>query len=105
MARMIRTVRFTWKFRRKEEVIFVPVAKRTRDISKGIKDNRIAAQGEESVLIDFGYICNTLRHLSGTAFAVEVLIEARGVTADKGQICSANRLVIQNFDVPKVCKF
>ncbi|MFQ6090720.1 MAG: hypothetical protein ACE5LD_04705 [Candidatus Bipolaricaulia bacterium] len=42
--------------------------------------------------------------MSGLAFAAEILIEARGVTADKGQICSTNKLVIQNFDVPQVCK-
>ncbi|HID09971.1 MAG TPA: hypothetical protein EYP17_01540 [Candidatus Latescibacteria bacterium] len=106
VKRTVRIIRaITRKFRRKEEVIFVPVVRRTADISKEIKDNRILARGEESMLIDFGYICNTLRHLSGTAFAVEILIEARGITADKDRICSANRLVIQNFDVPKVCKF
>lgn len=101
-VRIIRAIRR--KFRKKEEVIFVPVIKRSKDISKEIKDNRIALRGEESVLVDFGYLCNTLRRLSGLAFAAEILIEARGVTADKGQICSTNKLVIQNFDVPQVCK-
>lgn len=106
VKRTVRIIRvITRKFRKQEEVIFVPVIKRSKDISKEIKDNRIALRGEESVLVDFGYICNTLRRLNGLAFAAEILIEARGVTADKGQICSTNKLVIQNFDVPQVCKF
>jgi hypothetical protein len=106
VKRTVRIIRaITRKFRKKEEVIFVPVAKRTKDIYKEIKDQRLSFQDEENMLIDFGYICNTLRRLSGTAFAVEILIETRGITADKGQICSANRLVIQNFDVPQVCQF
>lgn len=102
-VRIIRAIKR--KFRKEEEVIFVPVVKRSKDISKEIKDNRLALQGEENVLVDFGYLCNTLRRLNGLAFAAEILIEARGITADKGQICSANKLVIQNFDVPQVCKF
>lgn len=102
-VRLIRAI--TRKFRGTEEVIFVPVAVKKEDISKAIKDNRILAQGEENVLIDFAYICNTLKYLSGLAFAVEILIEARGVTADRGQIHSANKLVIKNFEVPQVCKF
>jgi len=106
VKRTVRIIRaITRKFRREEEVIFVPVRAKKRDISQTIKDNRIVAQGEESVLVDFGYICNTLRRLNGLAFAAEILIEARGITADKGQICSTNKLVIQNFDVPQVCKF
>ncbi|MGQ9601095.1 MAG: hypothetical protein ACUVQU_01145 [Candidatus Bipolaricaulia bacterium] len=106
VKRTVRIIRaITRKFRGTEEVIFVPVAVKKEDISKAIKDNRILAQGEENVLIDFAYICNTLKYLSGTAFAVEILIEARGVTADRGQIYSANKLVIKNFEVPQVCKF
>ncbi|MFQ6090719.1 MAG: hypothetical protein ACE5LD_04700, partial [Candidatus Bipolaricaulia bacterium] len=49
-VRIIRAIRR--KFRKKEEVIFVPVIKRSKDISKEIKDNRIALRGEESVLVD-----------------------------------------------------
>ncbi len=105
VKRTVRIIRaITRKFRGTEEVIFVPVAVKKEDISKAIKDNRILAQGEENVLIDFAYICNTLKYLSGTAFAVEILIEARGVTADRGRIYSANKLVIKNFEVPQVCK-
>jgi|GEM_PF-6246612 len=102
-VRIIRAI--TRRFRGKEDIIFIPITRRTADISKEIKDNQISFQGEEDVLIDFGYICNTLRRLNGLAFAVEVLIEARGITADRSQICSANQLVVQNFDVPQVCKF
>lgn len=102
-VRLIRAI--TRKFRGKEEVIFVPVAVKKEDISKAIKDNKILAQGEENVLIDFAYICNTLKYLSGLAFAVEILIEARGIVPNQGQIHSANKLVIKNFEVPKVCKF
>lgn len=102
-VRLIRAI--TRKFRGKEEVIFVPVVVKKEDISKAIKDNRILAQGEENVLIDFAYICNTLKYLNGLAFAVEILIEARGIMPDRGQIHSANKLVIKNFEVPRVCKF
>lgn len=105
VKRTVRIIRaIARRFRGQEEVIFVPVITRTADVSKEIKGGRISALGEESVLIDFAYICNTLKSLSGLAFAVEILIEARGVTPDKGQICSANRLVIKNFEVPQVCK-
>jgi hypothetical protein len=105
VKRTVRIIRaISRKFRSQEEIIFVPVTARAEDISKVIKDNRIVAQGEENVLVDFAYICNTLRNLGGLAFAVEILIEARGITADKGQICSANSLVIKNFEVPQVCK-
>jgi len=102
-VRVIRAIKR--KFRKKEEVIFVPISRRAKDISKEIKDNRIAFQGEESILVDFGYLCNTLRRLNGLAFAVEILIEARGIAADGSQIHSINELVVQNFDVPQVCKF
>lgn len=106
VKRTVRIIRaITRKFRKQEEVIFVPVKAKKQDISQEIKDNQIIALGEENMLVDFGYICNTLRSLNGAAFAVEILIEARGVTADKGQIHSVNRLAIQNFEVPKVCKF
>lgn len=104
VKRTVRIIRAITRKFRTEEVIFVPVSTKKRDISKEIRDNRIAARGEGNVLVDFGYICNTLSHLNGTAFAVEILVEARGITADKGQICSANKLVVQNFDVPKVCE-
>lgn len=105
VKRTVRIIRaINRRFRREEEVIFIPVSTKRHDISKEIEDNRIVAQGEESMLIDFGYICNTLRSLSGMAFAVEVLVEARGIVPDKGQICSANKLVIKNFEVPQVCK-
>jgi hypothetical protein len=102
-VRLIRAI--TRKVRGTEEVIFVPIVVKREDISKAIKDNRIVAVGEENVLIDFAYICNTLKYLNGLAFAVEILIEARGIAADRGQIHSANKLVIKNFEVPRVCKF
>lgn len=105
VKRTVRIIRaIARKFRGREEIIFIPVITRSEDISKEIKNGRISALGEENVLIDFAYICNTLKSLSGTAFAVEILIEARGITADKGQIHSANKLVIKNFEVPQVCK-
>lgn len=105
VKRTVRIIRAITRKFRTEEIIFIPVSAKKRDISKEITDNQFVALGEESMLIDFGYICNTLRSLGGTAFAVEILIEARGITTDKGRICSANRLVVKNFDVPKVCEF
>ncbi|HIC95768.1 TPA: hypothetical protein EYP12_03955 [Candidatus Bipolaricaulota bacterium] len=104
VKRTVRIIRaITRRIRREKQILFIPVRSKTVDISKEIKDNQILALGEENVLIDFGYICNMLRNLTGTAFALEILIEARGITADK-RICSANKLVIKNFEVPRICK-
>ncbi|MDH7504944.1 MAG: hypothetical protein QHH25_02215 [Candidatus Acetothermia bacterium] len=105
VKRTVRIIRaISRRFRGREEVIFIPVITRAEDISKQIKGSRISALGEENVLVDFAYICNTLKSLSGMAFAVEILIEARGIVPDRGEICSANKLVVKNFEVPQVCK-
>lgn len=109
LVQVKRTVRIIRAIKRKvrgeEKIIFVPVTVRKKDISGEIKGGKIEALGEENVLIDFGNLCYTMRHLGGLAFAAEILIEARGVTAAGSEICSASRIVVQNFDVHKVCKF
>lgn len=101
-VRIIRAIRR--RFRGDEEILFIPVVTRKANMSKEIQDNQIVAYGEENVLIDFGNLCYQLRGLSGLAFAVEILIEARGLLPDN-KICSQNQLVVHNFDVPTVCKF
>lgn len=101
-VRIIRAIKR--KMRKKEEIIFIPVIARKRNVSDSIVKNRIEAVGEENVLIDLSNICSKLRYLSGIAFAVEIFVEARGVTFDKGAICSASKLAIDNFDVDRVCK-
>ncbi len=101
-VRIIRAIRR--RFRGEEEILFIPVITRKANMSKEIKGNRIIAYGEENVLIDFENLCYQLRGLNGLAFAVEILIEARGLVPEN-KICSQNKLVVQNFDVPTVCKF
>ncbi len=101
-VRIIRAIKR--KVRREEEIVFVPVTIRKKDMSGEIKEGKLVALGEENVLIDFGNLCYTMRHLGGLAFAAEILIQARGMTPGS-EICSASQLVVQNFDVRKVCKF
>jgi hypothetical protein len=100
-VRIIRSI--IRKSKDKETVLFLTVTAKHKDLSKAVINNYFEAIGEENILIDFGYICTQLVKLGGVAFAVEIKVEARGLTPE-GKICSVSKLVVENFDMAALCK-